>query len=184
MIEVTQADRELLIELISFDSETIDAILAGNAFTWEVEQIARHRIAALEEAATELERQDGHGEWSEAATAIRALRARIAELEAFQQQAIKQVCELAREAGEAKGKLEASELPGIVDGWREKCERLERRVAELEACLEIDPAHPYDGIAARDATIAALEADRAEWVGEREESIRRGARRTPGRFRL
>ena len=51
MIEVTQADRELLIELISFDSETIDAILAGNAFTWEVEQIARHRIAALEEAA-------------------------------------------------------------------------------------------------------------------------------------
>ena len=61
------------------------------------------------------------------------LRARIAELEAFQQQAIKQVCELAREAGEAKGKLEASELPGIVDGWREKCERLERRIAELEA---------------------------------------------------
>ena len=60
------------------------------------------------------------------------LRARIAELEAAQQQAIKQVCELAREAGEAKGKLEASELPGIVDGWREKCERLERRVAELE----------------------------------------------------
>lgn len=51
MVEVTQADRELLIELISFDSETIDAILAGNAFTWEVEQIARHRIAALEEAA-------------------------------------------------------------------------------------------------------------------------------------
>lgn len=50
MVEVTQADRELLIELISFDSETIDAILAGNAFTWEVEQIARHRIAALEEA--------------------------------------------------------------------------------------------------------------------------------------
>lgn len=60
------------------------------------------------------------------------LRAKIAELEAFQQQAITQVCKLAREAGEAKGKLEASELPGIVDGWREKCERLERRVAELE----------------------------------------------------
>ncbi len=68
----------------------------------------------------------------EAAAAITTLRARIAELEAFQQQAIKQVCELAREAGEAKGKLEASELPGIVDDWREKCERLERRVAELE----------------------------------------------------
>lgn len=74
-----------------------------------------------------------------AAAAITTLRARIAELEAFQQQAITQVCELAREAGEAKGKLEASELPGIVDGWREKCERLDRRVA-------------------------ALEKDRAEWV--------------------
>ena len=69
----------------------------------------------------------------DAATAITTLRARIAELEAAQQQAIKQVCELAREAGEAKGNLEASELPGIVDGWREKCERLERRNAELEA---------------------------------------------------
>lgn len=34
------------------------------------------------------------------------------------------------------------------------------------------------------ARIAELEADRAKWVGEREESIRRGARRTPGRFRL
>lgn len=51
MVEVTKADRELLIKLMGYDSETIDAILAGNAFTWEVEQIARHRIAALEEAA-------------------------------------------------------------------------------------------------------------------------------------
>jgi len=48
---------------------------------------------------------------------------------------------------------------------------LRARIAELEARLEIDPAHPYDGIAARDATIdglqgqiAELEADRAEWV--------------------
>lgn len=41
---------------------------------------------------------------------------------------------------------------------------LRARIAELEARLEIDQAHPYDGIAARDATIAALEAERAEWV--------------------
>lgn len=80
MIEVTQADRELLIELISFDSETIDAILAGNAFTWEVEQIARHRIAALEEAAKVAEQTDTG--WMDArtftaqkiATSIRALK--------------------------------------------------------------------------------------------------------------
>lgn len=41
--KVTQADRELLIRIMGYDSETIDVILAGNAFTWEVEQIARHR---------------------------------------------------------------------------------------------------------------------------------------------
>ena len=128
----------------------------------------------------------------EAAVATTTLRARIAELEAFQQQAIKQVCELAREAGEAKGKLEASELPGIVDGWREKCERLERRVAELEACIDLVIPDDCKSQLHEDATnlvklqarVAELEADRAEWVGEREESIRRGARRTPGRFRL
>lgn len=39
-----------------------------------LQAFARHRIAALEEAATELDRQDGYGEWSEAATAIRALK--------------------------------------------------------------------------------------------------------------
>ena len=80
MVEVTQEDRELLIELISFDSETIDAILAGNAFTWEVEQIARHRIAAMEEAAKvadshdtgDMTREDQ--EASRIAAAIRALK--------------------------------------------------------------------------------------------------------------
>ena len=73
MIEVTQADRELLIELISFDSETIDAILAGNAFTWEVEQIARHRIAAMEEA-WDLTEDVENDLWCDSATAIRALK--------------------------------------------------------------------------------------------------------------
>lgn len=108
----------------------------------------------------------------ESTTAITAMRARIAELEAFQQQAIKQVCELAREAGEAKGKLEASELPGIVDGWREKCERLERRVAELEACIDLVIPDDCKSQLHEDATnlvklqarVAELEADRAEWV--------------------
>ena len=32
------------------------------------------------------------------------------------------------------------------------------RIAELEARLEIDPRHSYDGIDCRDATIAELEA--------------------------
>lgn len=68
----------------------------------------------------------------EAADQIEADGKRIAELEAFQQHAIKQICELAREAGEAKGKLEGSEMPGIVDGWREKCEAQAKRIVELE----------------------------------------------------
>lgn len=80
MVEVTKADRELLIKLMGYDSETIDAILAGNAFTWEVEQIARHRIAALEEAAKvadshdtgDMTREDQ--EASRIAAAIRALK--------------------------------------------------------------------------------------------------------------
>ena len=134
MIEVTQADRELLIELISFDSETIDAILAGNAFTWEVEQIARHRIAALEEAATELERQDGHGEWSEAATAIPTLRARIAELEQ---------------------RLEIDPAQPY-DG-------IETRDATIIA-LETYKENLRDEVVELRAKIAELEAERAEWV--------------------
>jgi len=35
----------------------------------------------------------------------------------------------------------------------------EARIKELETRLEIDPAHPYDGISTRDETIKALEAD-------------------------
>lgn len=74
---VTDADRQAAVELAT--------IMMGNchSFTAELKTaerhfmltaFARHRIAALEEAATELERQDGHGEWSEAATSIRALK--------------------------------------------------------------------------------------------------------------
>ena len=69
---VTDADRQAAVELAT--------IMMGNCHSFTAERhfmltaFARHRIAALEEAATELERQDGHGEWSEAATAIRALK--------------------------------------------------------------------------------------------------------------
>ena len=114
MVEINQADREAAAS-IAVLVEMRELIREGRA-DHHAEPFARHRIAAENAAQQE----------------ITALRARIAELEAFQQQAIKQVCELAREAGEAKGKLEASELPGIVDGWLDKCERLERHIAALE----------------------------------------------------
>lgn len=42
----------------------------------------------------------------------------------------------AREAGEAKGKLEGSEAAGVVDQWREKCEQLEAENAALTAKVE------------------------------------------------
>jgi len=60
---------------------------------------------------------------------------RIAELEASLRDAMKQCSEWARQAGEAKGRLEMSEAAGIVDGWREKCEGLEAEVARLREAL-------------------------------------------------
>jgi len=60
---------------------------------------------------------------------------RIAELEASLRDAMKQCSEWARQAGEAKGRLEMSEAAGIVDGWREKCEGLEAEVARLVQVL-------------------------------------------------
>ena len=116
MVEVTEADRLALREYLAERARRSFAGRIEPHADLLLETLACHRIAAENAAQQE----------------ITALRARIAELEAFQQQAIKQVCELAREAGEAKGKLEASELPGIVDGWLDKCERLERHIAALE----------------------------------------------------
>lgn len=45
MVEVTQADRELFITISNADGQMAERILCGQAFTWEVEQIARHRLA-------------------------------------------------------------------------------------------------------------------------------------------
>lgn len=152
MVEVTQADRKAAAS-VAVLVEMRELILAGRA-DHHAEPWAAHRIAALEEAATELERQDGHGEWSEAATAIPTLRARIAELEQ---------------------RLEIDPAQPY-DG-------IETRDATIIA-LETYKENLRDEVVELRAKIAELEAERAEWVGEREESIRRGARRTPGRFRL
>ena len=48
MLEITQADRELFITLSNADGQMAERILCGQAFTWEVEQIARHRLAERE----------------------------------------------------------------------------------------------------------------------------------------
>ena len=84
MVEVTQADRLLVADILDEVSDLLDHTGIGQVADLirdgEYDEhdcvviAARHRIAALEEAATELDRQDGYGEWSEAAAAIRALK--------------------------------------------------------------------------------------------------------------
>jgi hypothetical protein len=68
-----------------------------------------------------------------AVAAITDLQARLAASDSALQSAMLECSKWAREAGEAKGKLEGSEMPGIVDDWREKCEGLERKLAASEA---------------------------------------------------
>ena len=53
-VEVTDADRELFITLSNADGQMAERILCGEAFTWEVEQIARHRIAERERVVGEI----------------------------------------------------------------------------------------------------------------------------------
>jgi hypothetical protein len=65
----------------------------------------------------------GHGA---ALGAFERIRDRLAAAERGQKEAIAQMCKTARELGEAQGKLTASELPGIIDGWRERALDAER----------------------------------------------------------
>lgn len=46
-----------------------------------------------------------------------------------------EVDELARQAGEAKGRLEASETAGIVESWIERCKAAEAEAARLREAL-------------------------------------------------
>lgn len=177
MADLTDAELDRLVERL----EAVETCITGEAFPDGTCENDRYLAEYAATAITTLRARIAEDQAQIAALTtyrenlrdeVIELRARIAELEAFQQQAIKQVCELAREAGEAKGKLEASELPGIVDGWREKCERLERRVAELEACIDLVIPDDCKSQLHEDATnmvklqarVAELEADRAEWV--------------------
>jgi hypothetical protein len=45
-------------------------------------------------------------------------------------EAIKLMCENARRAGEAEGKLKTSEAAGIVEGWMERCKKAEDALAK------------------------------------------------------
>lgn len=63
---------------------------------------------------------------------IIALIAERDELKRANDTALRECAKWAREAGEAKGRLEGSEAAGVVAGWQEKCERLAVRCERLE----------------------------------------------------
>lgn len=63
--------------------------------------------------------------------------ARITELEGDLKTAFREISKLAREAGEAKGRLAMSEAAGIVDGWRERAERAEARCRALQRIVDL-----------------------------------------------
>jgi hypothetical protein len=69
----------------------------------------------------------------EADTAITALRAQLAEVEAERDAAIAAMSEAARKRGEAEGKLAASEMAGVVEGWRDRALKAEARLATARA---------------------------------------------------
>ena len=50
MVEVTQADRELFIAILNPCESVAESVRKGMSYTWEVEQIARHRLAERERA--------------------------------------------------------------------------------------------------------------------------------------
>lgn len=63
--------------------------------------------------------------------------ARITELEGDLKAAFREISKLAREAGEAKGRLAMSEAAGIVDGWRERAERAEAQCRVLQRIVDL-----------------------------------------------
>ena len=65
---------------------------------------------------------------------------------------------VARAADKAGNWIEAHSAQEIVDDAECEVSALKQRIADLEARLEVDARHPYDGIACRDATIAELQA--------------------------
>ena len=65
---------------------------------------------------------------------------------------------VARAADKAGNWIEAHSAQEIVDDAECEVSALKQRIADLEARLEVDARHAYDGIACRDATIAELQA--------------------------
>ena len=66
---------------------------------------------------------------------IEALTAEVERLNEALRVCVMEAADWARQAGEAKGKLEGSEMPGIVDGWKAENQELRSEIARLRAAL-------------------------------------------------
>lgn len=121
--------------------ENLPDILSRLDFVISVQEPKRHVTFAY--------RDDGKGtrhpvviRFEDLGTVVSALRASEAERERLTgdaKAALKECVSLAAQAGEAKGKLEASELAGVVEGWQHratKAEALAKEQAERIAFLE------------------------------------------------
>ena len=107
-----------------------------------------------------------------AANAIRTLAAERDKLSKALAGALANLADASRARGEAEGKLAASEMAGVVQGWQERAERAEAEAERLREALsklvrEVShdaslaiaqgPAHKPRLAAAYDAARAALE---------------------------
>lgn len=101
-----------------------NAVTGGAPVPVDVEAVRAKLLSArvIEDRDTDYEDRDPYCPPIniEAAALLRRLSADLADARKVNLQSIVQIGRLAREAGEAKGKLEASELPGVVDMWREQ----------------------------------------------------------------
>lgn len=68
----------------------------------------------------------------EAATELTRLKDQVAELKAAQSEMVKETGKWARQAGEAKGRLETSEIAGVVELWKERATKAEAELAEAK----------------------------------------------------
>ena len=62
-------------------------------------------------------------------------KAKIARLAAERDDAIKALSEAAKARGQAEGKLAASEMAGVVEGWKTRAEKAEAEVERLREAL-------------------------------------------------
>ena len=53
-MQVEKIDRELFIDILNPDSSTAESVRQGRSYTWEVEQLARHRHQARAEVVGEI----------------------------------------------------------------------------------------------------------------------------------